>query len=278
MQLSLGFIGLVVFVFVLFIFPETYHPGERGIDKADLSTLPTWRPVLLNPLRPLLLLRSPNLLMVTFAGFTTLLTDYVLLIPLAYTMGVRYSISNEAIIGACFIPAGLGNMIGAPLAGRISDKIVIQCRKQRGGEWYPEDRLKATLFGAGVMAPLSIIGCGYLTTYVPGKIGLVLNLISLFFNGLGVDFVLSPSAAYFVDLMHSQSAEAMAAYNGFRSLFISLSIAMILPMIERYGVLFTDTVSAVLAWGAFGLLWLTIRYGDRLRSVVDVGFSTAENN
>ena len=64
MQLALGFVGLIVFVFVLFVFPETYHPGERGVDKADPSELPTWRPILLNPLKPLLLLRSPNLLAV----------------------------------------------------------------------------------------------------------------------------------------------------------------------------------------------------------------------
>ena len=64
MQLALGFIGLVIFMFVLFVFPETYHPGQRGIDKADPSELPTWRPILLNPLRPLFLLRSPNLMAV----------------------------------------------------------------------------------------------------------------------------------------------------------------------------------------------------------------------
>jgi hypothetical protein len=64
MQLALGFVGLVIFVFVLFVFPETYHPGERGVDKADPSEVPTWRPILLNPLRPLLLLRSPNLMAV----------------------------------------------------------------------------------------------------------------------------------------------------------------------------------------------------------------------
>jgi hypothetical protein len=64
MQLSLGLIGLIIFVFVLFVFPETYHPGERGVDKTDPSELPTWRPILLNPLKPLLLLRSPNLMAV----------------------------------------------------------------------------------------------------------------------------------------------------------------------------------------------------------------------
>ena len=28
----------------------------------------------------------------------------------------------------------------------------------------------------------------------------------------------------------------------------------------------------------FRLLWFTIEYGERLRAVVDVGFSTADNN
>ena len=64
MQLALGIFGLMLFVFVLFVFPETYHPGERGVDKADPSELPSWRPVLLNPLRALSMMRSPNLLAV----------------------------------------------------------------------------------------------------------------------------------------------------------------------------------------------------------------------
>jgi len=76
--------------------------------------------------------------------------------------------------------------VGAPLSGRLSDKIVVKCRKERGGEWYPEDRLRATLFSAGVMVPLSTLGCGFLTAYVPGTIGLALDLICLFVNGLGV--------------------------------------------------------------------------------------------
>lgn len=124
--------------------------------------------------------------------------------------------------------------VGAPVAGTISDKAVIYYRKSRGGVWYPEDRLRATLIGTLVFVPLSVLGSGLLTAYVPGKLGLVLNLICLFFNGIGVspvvliwstpvqalrypfyilqvDFVLSPMAAYIVDLLHSRSAEAMAA-------------------------------------------------------------------
>ena len=64
MQLVLGLVGLGTFFCILLFFPETYHPGQRGIDKLDPASLPSWRPVIINPLRPLWLLRSPNLIFV----------------------------------------------------------------------------------------------------------------------------------------------------------------------------------------------------------------------
>jgi hypothetical protein len=76
--------------------------------------------------------------------------------------------------------------VGAPLSGRISDRTVVKWRKWRGGKWVPEDRLRATLWGATALVPLSILGSGLLTQFVEGRIGLVLNLVCLFVNGLGV--------------------------------------------------------------------------------------------
>lgn len=89
--------------------------------------------------------------------------------------------------------------------------------------------MRGTLFGAAVLVPLSVLFSGLTTHYVGGMLGLTLNLICLFFNGLGVsimldrvshlaelimckvDFVLSPSASYAVDVMHTRSAESTAA-------------------------------------------------------------------
>ena len=111
------------------------------------------------------------------------------------------------LIGACFLPCGLGNMsaliawhlfpafqnlclfvvsVGAPLAGRLSDRVVVYYRKKRGGEWYPEDRLRATILGGVLLIPLSIFGSGLLTGYVSGRVGLALNMACLFMNGVGV--------------------------------------------------------------------------------------------
>ena len=106
------------------------------------------------------------------------------------------------------MPAGLGNFstpspshypplysplapspslpVGAPLAGRLADQAVISWRKRRGGVWVPEDRLRATLWGAGVFVPMSVLLAGLTTAFVPGTPGIVLNLIWLFMNGIGV--------------------------------------------------------------------------------------------
>lgn len=278
MQLALGVWGLAAFVWIFLFFPETSHPGTRGVEKIDPVKRPTWRPVILNPLAPLWLLRSPNVLAVSMTGLTVLLSNYVLLVPLAYTIGARYKITNEALIGACFLPSGLGNLIGAPLAGRMSDRIVVRWRAKRGGVWYPEDRLRAAVYGALFFVPLSVLISGLLLRYVDGKLGFVLNLVCLFFNGIGVDMVLSPSAAYVVDIMHARSAESIAANNGFRSILMGVFSAGILPMVETHGVVVTNTLSALFVWLGFGLLWFTIRNGERMRRCIDIGYSTVGNN
>ncbi|KAG2744393.1 MFS general substrate transporter [Suillus brevipes Sb2] len=272
----LGAWGLLQMLLIYLSFPETSHPGTLGIDKLTRRRWIhiTW----VNPLSSLWLLRSPNLSAVMLAWTLVLISDFVLLVPLAYTIGVRYEITNEAIIGACFLPNGLGNFIGAPVAGRLSDTVVRRWREKRRGVWYPEDRLRATWIGGLFMVPLSIGASGLITTYVGGPVGLWLNLLCLFTNGMGVDFVVNPIGSYNVDVVRSRSAEATAASAAVRSLILSFATALVIPSIERIGVAWTDIIAAVLALIGQGIIFMTIRYGDRMRASVDVGFSTAENN
>lgn len=77
MQLSLGLFGLIAFVIILLAFPETSHPGARGIDKLRQSGYVgrTWFPVFVNPLQPLNLLRSPNICSVVSSKAITLIEN-----------------------------------------------------------------------------------------------------------------------------------------------------------------------------------------------------------
>ena len=64
MQSILGITGCIIFTSMMLFFPETSHPGARGVDKLQLeSTRGAPRSlVFINPLRTLWLLRSPNIL------------------------------------------------------------------------------------------------------------------------------------------------------------------------------------------------------------------------
>jgi len=117
----------------------------------------------------------------------------------------------------------------------MSDRVVVQWRKKRNGCLVPEDRLRAALPGALILLPLSVLLSGVFTHYVPGTLGLALNMGCIFVSGIGVrtalplkmeklrsffspsnqstlqaDVVLTPIAAYNVDILHGRSAEAFA--------------------------------------------------------------------
>ncbi|KXN87009.1 hypothetical protein AN958_09355 [Leucoagaricus sp. SymC.cos] len=251
-QCCIGIAQLLCLAICFFALPETSHPGTRGIDKLRLTgnTKHSWKHV--NPLRPLNLLRSPTITAASFVGFCAQMTEFVLIVPLSYTIGKQYHLDhNEALVGACLLPSGLGNMVGAATVGRLSDKIVVDWKKKRNGEWYPEDRLRASLPGALFLCPLSALGCGLVTQYIKGYLGLALNLILLFLNGVGIAVVLSPIGSYGVDVLHSRSAEATACNSGFRRFLLSFGIAAIMAMINDYGMLATNTAAALLAWIGF---------------------------
>ena len=81
-----------------------------------------------------------------------------------------------------------------------------------------------------------------------------------------------PGAAYLVDVLHSRSAESLAANrsvfffcftNGWnsrlsflasslRSVLVAMAVAVTLPMINSYGIVVTNALCAVLVWISFG--------------------------
>ncbi|KAI1791618.1 MFS general substrate transporter [Ganoderma leucocontextum] len=272
-QWALFFMGITAFVPVALWLPETLDPEKLNKIKAQGD-----RFKILNPFASLALLRSPTIFVVTLAGTTALITDFVMMVPLSYTVGKAYDISNEAIIGALFVPSGLGNIIGAPLAGYLADRAIIVWRKRRGGVWVPEDRLRAATWGAAFLVPVSTLVAGVTMEYVPGIPGIILIILCLFMNGVGVDIVLTPSSSYYVDILHDRSAEAMAASMAFRAAILAFITAGTLPLIDSIGVAATNALSALVAWLGFGMIFFTIRYGDRMRAWVDIGYTTSRDN
>ncbi|EGO22014.1 hypothetical protein SERLADRAFT_417352 [Serpula lacrymans var. lacrymans S7.9] len=202
--------------------------------------------------------RAQIVLIICAIGAITLITDFALWVPLPFTVGERYGIHNEAWVGACFLPSGLGNIIGARIAGRISDNIVKRKREKGDGAWTPENRLRGSELGSLFLVPLSPLLSGFATRYIV--------------------FVLTPCATYMVDILYAHSVEVVAVEDGFRALLLSIITTAIVPSINTIAVLPIDTLTAIFALVAYGLLRFLIHYGARLRAWKDVGYSTANNN
>ncbi|KAL1691607.1 major facilitator superfamily domain-containing protein [Schizophyllum commune] len=260
-----GASGLTLLLFLLG-FPETSTGACKARQAAESKGYKSPNFVFINVLRPLGLLRSPNVLIITVAGFCTLTTNFALLVPINSTIGSRYGL-NAFLVGLCMLPSGLGNIIGAPLAGRLSDKALAQGHGER---LCPDDRLRAALLGAGILVPLSALSAGLIVHLVPGPLGLAMNLICFFMNGIGVELTLTPLVAYCVDILQGRSAEVISANSGFRSLLISLTVGSVLPLLSRIGPVGMGMLSAVVAWLGFSLIFVTIHYGERWRLYVNI--------
>lgn len=89
-----------------------------------------------------------------------------------------------------FFISSFSSPAGAAAAGRLADQCVIRGKSRRQGKWYPEDRLLATIPGGLILLPFALLGSGLTISYVPGKVGLVLNLVFFFMAGFGVSFYL----------------------------------------------------------------------------------------
>ena len=170
MQGFFGVYGFLIFCMIYCWFPETSQPGSRGIDemRAESGGNSKDHFYFINPLRPLLLLRSPNLFLIVSTRWLhveIVPNDLVLTIPMSQSIilsssllsffgrfifhfsyvnrsdkmkfspcgsycvyhrmsipflpalskrnvwkGTRYNITNGALIGACFVPSGLGTI------------------------------------------------------------------------------------------------------------------------------------------------------------------------
>ncbi|EIW85698.1 MFS general substrate transporter [Coniophora puteana RWD-64-598 SS2] len=276
MQIGLFFASCITFALIWQCFPETSHPNTLGIDKTEQETGVRRKFVFINPFNSLALLRSPVIVIICLIGTCTLYTDFVLWVPLPYTIGERYGITNETWVGACFLPSAAGNLIAAPFIGKISDRIVKKYAEARGGKWVPEDRLNAAKFGGVFLVPVSVVLAGFASAFIDNRpLGIFVSLVALLMNGLGVVAVMAVLQAYIVDVLHSQSAEASSAYFGVRSILCSIITLGIMPSIEHLGVWYTDLLCAAFAWIGYALLMVLLLRGDKLRAWVDIGYTTS---
>ncbi|SCV68223.1 BQ2448_344 [Microbotryum intermedium] len=290
MQWILCGLGIIVSVLCFLYFPETAHeiPIEGIIEarrqkRADegLPTEPRWKSSLmsfvwLNPLAPLRLLLLPHILSISLNSAFVLLTTYAVLVPLTETIRSNYGISNAAILGTFFLAQGVGNAFASfCFTGRMADHTLKVWLKKRNGIYVPEDRLRATLLGGGLVLPCAVLALGWVIDLGSGKVGLIFTVILLFLNGVGLMMVLTAANTYCVDVLQKRSSEVIAVNNFVRYTLSAAASAFILPLINAIGLGGANSFAAGLAWIGFGLVCATIRWGEKMRKLGEKWEGTA---
>jgi hypothetical protein len=158
--------------------------------------------------------------------------------------------------------------------------------------------MRAALIPVAVIVPLSILSFGLVNKFVDGRLGIVLSLVCLFFNGVGVSgqpcqhiwdyrrltYDLS-SGGYDLWSLRGVSSRRIAfskfrnlgskfvrtcmffdVENGInfmasvmRSVVVAVTIAASLPMIDTCGIAITYVLCAVLIWISFRYVFVSIK-------------------
>ncbi|OQE28466.1 hypothetical protein PENSTE_c003G00848 [Penicillium steckii] len=267
LQTALGGFGTLL---VFFFFPETYP----HLDKSEVTEKPAmekaqylWHRV--NPLRVgILLFTYPNLFFAGIAAGALVWNQYSLLTPIRYVLNPRFNLTTPIQSALFYIAPGCGYLVGTFMGGRWADHTVKKWIQKRGRR-VPEDRLKSCLVFLGIIIPGCILVYGWTVEKAAG--GIPVPVLAMFLQGVAQLFCFPSLNTFCLDVMQSsgRSAEVVAGNYMFRYVFAALGSGLVLPAVEKIGVGWFSTISAIFLVFAGCCVWATTVYGDEWRTKID---------
>ena len=248
---------------VFFLVPETIHRKRsdqlKGMSRKE-KTKQIWS--WMNPWRVFLLFRYPNLLVAGVASASLVWNMYSLLTPIRYVLNPRFGLKSPLEGGLFYIAPGCGYLLGTFFGGRWADRVVKKYIKKRGRR-VPEDRLYSCIVPMGVITPICMLIYGWSVEKKVG--GIPLPVISMFVQGVAQLFCFPSLNTYCLDVMQKRSAEVMAGNYIIRYTFAAAGTAVVLPVIDRIGVGWFSTISALFVAVSTLGTWATAKYGASWR-------------
>lgn len=251
---------------VVFLIPETIHRTRtaelKGLTRAQQAKkICSW----LNPWRVLILFRYPNILIAGLASASLVWNMYSLLTPIRYVLNPRFGLDSPLEGALFYISPGAGYLAGTFVGGRYADYIVKKYIEKRGKR-IPEDRLRSCVIAMGVVIPACMLIYGWSIEKRVG--GIPLPVICMFVQGVA-QLVCFPSLnVYCVEVMQRRSSETVAGNYVIRYIFAAAGTAACLPVIERIGVGWFSTISALFLMAAGTAMWVTAEHGWKWREAV----------
>ncbi|KAK4940377.1 hypothetical protein LTR10_019483 [Elasticomyces elasticus] len=267
LQSALGGLAAILVVFAL---PETIPEKKidelREMSRRDrMLRIAHW----VSPLRVTVLLFSyPNLIIAGLASSSLVWNMYSLLTPIRYVLNPRFHLTSPIQSGLFYIAPGCGYLLGTFFGGRWADYIVKKGIRQKNRR-VPEDRLKSCYAFVGGVIPACMVIYGWSVEKDVG--GVPLPVAAMFVQGVAQLFCFPSLNTYCLDVMQAKgmSAEVVAGNYMIRYLFAAAGSAVCLPAIEKIGVGWFSTISALFLVVSALSLWATTVWGEDWRRGVD---------
>ncbi|CAF4440240.1 unnamed protein product, partial [Didymodactylos carnosus] len=231
------FVFLVLYAFlttimILILLPETHQyfvlqRHQQALISITIEADLIHKPVFAAPWKPLALLAdlsiAPYVLLMTVA----FATFFMSLIAFPDQLSSKPYNLNEAIIGFCYIPSGIGLLIGCVLGGSLAD---------RAGRYYsgkiPESRLIPASFCA-FFVPVGLLFYGWSLHF---KLNITLILIATFIVAFGQSVYEPAAFSYLTNKKQDEAGSTCAVVIFLLFMFAGFGTVIAAPIIKAIGI------------------------------------------
>ncbi|KAJ2859928.1 hypothetical protein GGH94_005822 [Coemansia aciculifera] len=268
--------GGVMLLLAVFVLPETHRRLVAAKHTIEQVNIPP--PLSLksnNPLLDIATVRYPVVALtmfhfaMIFGAYFTNATG----LPLAFEN--IYGLS-QGISGVCFLPSGVGCIIGSLTGGRITDILLLrrgfalQAKTESkseaglavGSAKVPaEARLGAMWVGTGLFL-CALIASGWILEH---QLALAGFLAVQFFIGAGMAFTFQCLGGYLIDVFPTSSARITGVQNFWRSAWAATIVQLFPTMLENIGWGWSYSIMFFITLSSFALIQVVVFRGSTLR-------------
>ncbi|MCJ1419877.1 hypothetical protein MMC32_006233 [Xylographa parallela] len=298
-QWFLAIFGFVILVFLIFALPETLKvrkdlalegvvdmeadSGKRpplsrtnSRQKVHLKTKKTIKMLkraFIDPLKIILYLRFPAVLITVYYASITFGSLYILNISLESTFAQPPYNFTTIEVGLTYIPNSIGYVLASLFGGKWTDTIMAREAKKAGrydenGKlvYRPEDRMRENAWIAAFMYPAALIWYGWAAEK---HVYWIVPLIANFFFGVGSMLIFAMATTMLTEFMPRKASSGVAVNNFVRNIFSCVGGVVAQPLIEAIGNGWLFTGLGLIAMASSVVVWAMRHYGPRWRTAMD---------
>ena len=248
--------------------------SHQSIQRETAKYIRTTKRIFLDPLKIILYLRFPAVLITVYYSSITFGLLYTLNISLQTTFSKPPYNFSTTLVGLTYIPNSIGYVLASIFGGRWTDTIMAREAKRAGrydekGKlmYIPEDRMRENAWIAAFLYPAALVWYGW--TSEKG-IFWVVPLIANFFFGIGSMLIFAMATTMLTEFMPKKASNGVAVNNFMRNIFSCIGAVVAQPLISAIGNGWLFTGLGVIAAVSSVVVWAMRRFGPRWRQVMEV--------